>query len=216
MRKMIVAVLAVLMSFQTAAGAFELKEISPDASMLNDRNINIEKDIEYVQNIADKYSPFYVVEQVEQTDISDIDRFYTDLSRSLTLTEFDNGEIDLKLDMALDKELRRNLNLFKVLGGFGGYKVEFEPVVYFNIYRNISLVGGYSCYTKTFENTETAAKSYIWSVENLTKEILRQNTRDKITELMYELDEFISNDSALKIFLLKDGKIDSLWECDEI
>lgn len=216
MRKIIVSALAVLMSFQSTVSAFELKGASPDNSMLVGRDLDIESDKQYLKSVADKYSPLYVVEEKEYIDISDIDRFYSELSKPLTLEELDKGKTDINLDIAPDSNLKNNLNRFKVLAGLAGYKAEFEPIMYFNIYRDISLVGGYSYYTKTYENTDDASWAYITGVEALTKEILLYNTRLSICESIKELDNYINSDNRFKIFLLKGGKIDSVWEREDI
>ena len=214
MRKIIYIVLAVLLSFQSTAGAFSIKSIAPDTSVITDRGIDVESDKEYLKSIADKYAKLFVVKQEEYVDISDIDSFYRELSKPMTIEEFDSGKINMNLAVVSDKGLKNNFNQFKVLGGLAGYETWFEPVIYFNIYRNITLVGGYSCYKKTYENPDDASWIYITSLESLTKEKLLYNTRIKLCERMKELDKFINTDNKFKIFLLKDGKIDSVWERD--
>ena len=216
MRKIIVMALAVLLSFQSTAGAFGIKSITPDNSVIEDMGVDTEGDMEYLKSIADKYAQFFVVKQEEYVDISDIDRFYAELSKPLTVAEFDSGKTDMNLNIVSDKMLRNHLNQFKVLGGMAGYTAWFEPTVYYSIYRDITLVGGYSCYTKTYENTDDASWIYITSLEALTKEVLSYNTRIKLCEKMKELDNYVSTDKKFKIFLLKDGKIDSVWERDSV
>ena len=214
MRKIIVIALAVLVSFQSTAGALGIKSIAPDISVITDKDIDVESDIAYLKCIASVYAPFFVVKQEDNVDISDIDRLYSELSKPMTVEEVDVGKIKMDLGVVSDKELRNNLNQFKVLGGLAGYEAWFEPVIYFNIYRDITLVGGYSCYKKTYENSDDAGWAYITGLESLTKKILSYNTRIKIYERMKCLDNFINTDNNFKIFLLKDGKIDSVWERD--
>ena len=63
-----------------------------------------------------------------------------------------------------------------------------------------------------YENPDDASWIYMRSLESLTKEILSYDTRIKLCERIKELDSYISNDNKFKIFLLKGGKIDSVWE----
>ena len=212
MRKIIVIALTILLSIQGTVSAFEIKDISPDTSEITGRNIDVDGDKAYLKGIAEKYAKLFVVEEMETIDISEIDKFYADLSTPISLDEIDNGKINLNLEIAKDTKLRNSLNQFKVLGGLAGYSVEFEPVMYFNIYRDISLVGGYSYYTKTYENPDDASWIYVNNLESLTKEILSYHTRIKLYDTMKELDGYMTNDNRFKIFLLKGGKIDSVWE----
>lgn len=216
MQKIIVVALAAFLSLQVAVSAFEIKTISPDVSELTERNIDLESDKNYLRGIVDKYRELYVVEEKEHIDISEIDKLYKEISKPISLAEVDSGKINLNVDVVKDEKLRNCFKHFKVLGGLAGYTVEFEPVMYFNIYRDISLVGGYSCYKKMYTNPDASSWVYINNLESLTKEILSYNTRLKLSEKITELDSYISGDNRFKIFLLKDGKIDSVWERDSI
>lgn len=216
MKKIIVSALAALCIFQSAVYAFEIKEVYPDNSIIENRNIDKDKDINYLESIVNMYSPFYVVERVDYMDISVIDDFYKNLSEPLSLQELDMGKTNFNLNNIFDIKLKNNLNMFKVLGGLSGYTVEFEPVVYFNIYRNISLVGGYSCYRKAFDNPAYACREYIANVEYIAKEILPYQTRLMLEEKIQEFDDFVNADNTFKIFLLVDGKINSVWERDTV
>lgn len=216
MRKIIVIALTILLSFQGTVSAFEIKSISPDTSEISGRNIDVLGDKAYLKSIADKYANLFVVEEKEYIDISEIDKFYSELSNPISLEELDSGKINFNVDVIADSELKKRFSQFKILGGLSGYTIEFEPVMYFNIYRDISLVGGYSCYTKTYENSDDASWIYMRSLESLTKEIISYDTRIKLCERIKELDSYISNDNKFKIFLLKGGKIDSVWERDAV
>ena len=216
MRKIIVIALTILLSFQGTVSAFEIKSISPDTSEISGRNIDVMDDKAYLKSIADKYANLFVVEEKEYIDISEIDKFYSELSNPISLEELDSGKINFNVDVIADSELKKRFSQFKILGGLSGYTIEFEPVMYFNIYRDISLVGGYSCYTKTYENPDDASWIYITSLESMTKEILGYNTRIELCKKMKDMDNYISNDNKFKIFLLKGGKIDSVWERDAV
>ena len=216
MKKIVVMALAILLCFEGVASAYEFQEIPSEILAENTRYEIIENDKQYLRGIADRYAERYVVEELESADIADIDKFYAELSKSLTVEELDRGKVDLDLSAVQNSDLRNNLNLFKVMGGLSGYKVEFEPVMYFSIYRDITLVGGYSCYSTTYDIPDDASWIFITSVQELTKEKLSYNTRINLFEKGKNLKTFIDGDDGFKIFLLKNGKIDSVWERDNI
>ena len=206
MRKIIVIALTILLSFQSTVSAFEIKSISPDTSEISGRNIDVLGDKAYLKSIADKYANLFVVEEKEYIDISEIDKFYSELSNPISLEELDSGKINFNVDVIADNELKKRFSQFKILGGLSGYTIEFEPVMYFNIYRDISLVGGYSCYTKTYENPDDASWIFMRSLESLTKEILSYDTRIKLCERIKEFEYFEDEDydgiGLYKIFIL--------------
>mgnify|MGYP007002413529 CR=1 FL=1 len=104
------------------------------------------------------------------------------------------------------------MNFFKICGGLAGYCAEFEPIAYFSIYRNIALVGGYVQYHKVFENADDAYWQYVCGLEALTKEVVPYDTRLILLDKIRNLSVFMDSDRSFKIFILKDGKIDSMWE----
>ena len=99
----------------------------------------------------------------------------------------------------------------QMMGGMGGYTASFDKLVSFNIYRNITLVGGYTKYTKTYSKPDDAYWRYICELEDITREIVPYSTRIRLLIKMRELNEFTDNDNELNIFLLVDGKINSVW-----
>jgi len=114
--------------------------------------------------------------------------------------------------MVWNEKYKKHLNTFKVFGGFCGYTAEFEPIAYYKVYRDIMLVGGYVKYTKNYQNPDDAYWQYICSLEDLTKEVVPYETRIRMLEKVRALSLFMDNDKSFKIFILKDGQIDSMWE----
>ena len=216
MRKIIAAALILLMAMPCRVSAFNITRINPDSTVIDNRDIKQEEDIKYLKSIANIYSDRFFVEQAKYADISAIDEFYKALSEPMTLEEIDKGVVNISFDNIFSSKLRNSLKNFKVLGGLAGYTAEFEPVAYFNIYRNISLVGGYNCYSKSFDNPADACREYIANVEFMSKEIIPYKTRVLLEEKIKEMDNFVNNDNTFKIFLLTDGKINSVWERDGI
>ena len=216
MRKIIAAALILLMAMPCRVSAFNITQIKLDSAVIENRDIKQEDDIQYIKNIANMYSDRFFVEQAKYVDISAIDEFYESLSEPMTLEEIDKGAVNISFDNIFSSKLRNSLKNFKVLGGLAGYTVEFEPIVYFNIYRNISLVGGYSCYSKSFDNPADSCCEYIANVEFMSKEIIPYGTRVMLEEKIKEMDNFVNADNTFKIFLLVDGKINSVWERDSI
>ena len=209
MKKIFVTAMIVLSLFSNVS-AFEITSIGPDTDFLESRNIT--DDVNYLRQIAYSYSDRFVVTTEEYADISAIDEYYAALSAPLTLKEIDNGQKDLNMDLACEDQLNRKLNLIGIFGGLSGYTANFEPVAYFNIYRNIQLIGGYTSYTVQYENSDEAYWECIYRMEDMTKEIIPYETRLAILEKIRILHENTKLDQQFKIFLLVDGKINSIWE----
>lgn len=211
MRKYILLLLC-LCTLTTNSYAFDLIGIEPDNTFFEEIGAGMETDKVYLREIAEGYQDRYVVMEEAYIDISSIDTFYEQLSAPLTLAEIDNGIAELDTDFIIDEAYRKQINFLKLCAGFAGYTAEFEPIAYFSVYRNIALVGGYVRYQKAFENPDDAYWQYICGLENLTKEVVPYETRLKLLDKMRGLSEFMAHDRNFKIFILKDGKIDSLWE----
>lgn len=215
MKKVVTAVLVIAMFLTGNASAFEITGINTDTSFVDTLNRDVQGDIQYLRNIAYCYGDRYVVREAEYADITSIDKFYEDLSSPVTLAELDSGQLSFKSDAVYSNRLKKEWNLFKMLGGLSGCKAVFEPVVYFNIYRNITLVGGYTAYTTAYENAEGAYWQYVCSVEDMTKEIIPFESRLSLLEKTREMYENIGVDNSFKVFLLVDGQINSVWERDQ-
>lgn len=212
MQRFAIVVLCCWLSFTTSANAFNLVGIKPDDSFLTTFSAKIEPDKTYIRNIAEEYSGKYVVTEEVYADITDIDMFFNELSMPITLSELDVGKAEFRSNVIKEINLRNNYTTFKVLGGLSGYSAEFEPLIYFNIHRNITLVGGYVQYKKTHMNYHDAYWQYICEVQSLTKEIIPHNTRLMLMENFQQLENFVNSDKNFKIFLLNNGKIDSIYE----
>lgn len=195
--------------------AFELTDASPDNSFVESLGRNIETDKEYLKKLAAIYSDRFVVTKLQTADISCVDSFYTNLSSPLTVSEIDAGKTEISFDRVWNDEYKKQLNTFKVFGGLCGYTAEFEPIAYYKVYRNITLVGGYVKYTKSYQNPDDAYWQYICSLEYLTKEVVPYETRIKMLEKVRGLSSFMDSDKSFKIFILKDDQIDSMWKGDD-
>lgn len=211
--KRIIAIFSIIaVMFSRNTYAFDIVDIKPDDSFVQSYGRDISADIAYLQGIADSYRDKYIVTKEQFINCSSIDGFYSQLLKSLAIEELDNGKVNFNFDnVYMSKEYRDKLKQLKVLGGLSGYKAEFEPTAFFRIHRNISLIGGYVNYTKTYENPDDAYWQYICSVEEMTKEVVPYETRLKLLEKIRELNSFIVNDRSFKIFLLVDGNIDGLY-----
>lgn len=192
--------------------AFELTDASPDNSFVESLERDVAADKEYLKRLAESYSDRFVVTEMQTADISSIDSFYAKISAPLTVSEIDTGNTEISLDKVWDARYKNHLNTFKVLGGLCGYTAEFEPIAYYKVYRDITLVGGYVRYGKTYQNPDDAYWQYICSLEALTKEVVPYETRLKLLDKVRMLSSFMDSDKSFKIFILKDGQIDSMWE----
>jgi len=214
--KRIITILAIItMMFSYNAHAFDIVDVNPDDSFIASLGRDVEADKEYIRGIANSYNEKFVVTKEKYVDISSIDSFFKRLSTPLSITELDAGKTEIQIDKIRDSNYRKQLNDFKILGGMAGYSVEFEAIAYFNIYRNISLVGGYIQYYKTHADPYEAYWQYICNIEELTKEVVPYDTRLKLVDRFEKLSDFMDNDKTFKIFILKDGQIDSLFERGE-
>lgn len=211
MKKRVIFMLCFLM-LSGSVYAFEMTKIMPDDSILQGIGRDTAVDRVYLRTVAMRYSDRFVVSEVTDADISAIDEFYAKLSSPITLDEIDNGKSELDINRIGGNEYQKNMRTFKTLGGLSGYRAEFEPIAYYTIYRNITLVGGYVNYTKTCQNPDDAYWQYICGMEDLTKEVIPYETRLRLLDKVRELNSFMDNDRSFKIYILKDGKVDSMWE----
>lgn len=216
MLKRILSLAVVLCISSFTVNAFDITGIGPDTEFLDSLNRNVTDDVNYLRSIADSYSDRFVVTEDKWADISAIDEYYAQLSAPLTVDEIDTGKKNLNTDTVFDEELRKKLNLFGAFGGLSGYTAIFEPVAYFSIYRNIQLIGGYTNYTNQFENPDDAYWQCICSIEGMTKEVIPYNSRLVMLEKIRTLHANNLADNRFKIFLLVDGKINSIWERSDV
>ena len=212
MKKILVLVLVLCTCLSGTAHALELEAIGPETSFLDGLNRDVTDDVNYLNSVAMSYKDRFVVTQEDYIDISAIDKFYASLSNSLTLSEIDTGKLAFNTDKVFDDTLKRELNLFKIIGGLSGCKATFEPVCYFRIYRNIALVGGYTKYERTYQDADAAYWQYICKVEDMTKEIVPYHTRLAYLEKTRQMYDNMNADNRFKVFLLVDGEINSIWE----
>ena len=212
MKKILVLVLVLCTCLSGTAHALELEAIGPETSFLDGLNRDVTDDVNYLNSVAMSYKDRFVVTQEDYIDISAIDKFYASLSNSLTLSEIDTGKLAFNTDKVFDDTLKRELNLFKIIGGLSGCKATFEPVCYYRIYRNIALVGGYTKYERTYQDADAAYWQYICKVEDMTKEIVPYHTRLAYLEKTRQMYDNMNADNRFKVFLLVDGEINSIWE----
>ena len=212
MKKIFILVLVLCISVSGTVQAFKLESIGPETSFLDSLNRDVTGDVNYLRSIAESYKDRFVVTEAQYVNIKSIDEFYSSLSAPLTLSEIDRGKLTFNTDKVFDDNLKREMNLFKIIGGLSGCKVTFEPVCYFKIYRNIELVGGYNRYEKNSSDADAAYWQYICKVEDMTKEIVPYDTRLKYLEKTRQMYNNMNNDNRFKVYLLVDGEIDSVWE----
>lgn len=215
MKKILIFMLALCTCISGKAYAFELEAIGPETSFLDSLNRDVTDDVQYLRDIAALFKDKYIVSEEKYIDISSIDNFYQSLSEPLSLIEMDNGKMNFDTDKVLSENLKKEINLFKVIGGLSGCRARFEPVCYFRIYRNIALVGGYTKHEKTYSNADDAYWQYICRVEDMTKEVIPYHTRIDILEKTRQMYMNMSSDNRFKVFLLVDDEINSLWERGE-
>ena len=201
---------AFMLLITTTVSAFELENIYPDDGIYEGKNVT--EDMQYFNNLAYSFSDKYIVEKLDFADVSDIDKFFDSLNADMTLKEIDEAKLDFNFNKICDMTLYKNLYNFKMFGGLGDYSIRFNPILYYRVHRDITLVGGYCDYTRLSENVDTAYWKVICQIENVTREVIDYNTRLSIYDSVKKLDDFVTNDNKFKIFVLIKGKVDSVWE----
>ena len=93
MKKIFITALALCLSLSGTASAFEITDIGPDTSFIDNIGRNVSADKKYLSDIAAAYKEKYVVAEEKYADISDIDTFYKELSAPVTLEELDSGSM---------------------------------------------------------------------------------------------------------------------------
>lgn len=214
MKKIILILTSLILILPCSVSAMDIVSIEPDKSVYE--NKDIAGDMKYLKTVAEMFSYRYVVESLKTADITAVDEFYEAMSASATLEELDEGVTKFEADVIGDAELRKKMNAFKLFGGLSGYTAHFEPVCYYKIHRDIVLVGGYSVYNKTYENPMDAYWQCVCRIEDMTREVVNYDTRMQMIDKIKGIDDYINQDNRFKIFILKDGKINSLWERGDI
>ena len=85
MKKVLTLILPIMLCFSMSVNAFELIGIRPDDSYIIEGQMNVDDDIRYLDEIVDEYRTKYVVKRCDFCDISEIDRFYEELSKPMEL-----------------------------------------------------------------------------------------------------------------------------------
>lgn len=211
MYKILIFTLIMCLSLSSAAGAFELISAQPETVI--EETVNTQDDISYLENLALGYRGKYVVEKLQSADISAIDEFYRELSKPVEVKELDEGKTKLDLSVITDESLRKEFKAFKLFSGYGGITASFEPVCYYQIYRDVVLVGGYTNYNISIPKYDDAYYVWVCAIENITREVVPNETRLKMLDGFKNLYDFMEKDKGeFKVFLLKDGKLNSVWE----
>ena len=212
MKRIIIFIVAFSCLFSARAFAFDISEIKPDDSFVCDYGRDVSADNMYLEAIANGYKDRFIVEKQEYIDMTPIESFFGNLFAPLTLSEIDSGSPAFSIDkIYMSESYRKKLNMCKVFGGLSDYSAEFEPTAFFSIHRNVSLIGGYIDFRKTFNTADEAYWQYICSIENLTKEVVPYETRLKLLDKERELFAFIENNRAYVIFLITDGNVDGIY-----
>lgn len=210
-KKILIFTLIMCLSLSYAAGAFELITAEPE-TVIED-SVNIQDDISYIENLALGYKDKYVVEKLQSANISAIDEFYRELSKPVEVKELDEGNTKLDLSVITDESLRKEFKALKLFAGYGGITASFEPVCYYQIYRDIILVGGYTNYDISIPRYDDAYYAWVCAVENITREVVPNDTHLKMLDGFKNLYDFIEKDKGeFKMFLLKESKLNSVWE----
>lgn len=210
-KKILIFTLIMCLSLSYAAGAFELTDAQPETVIEEDVNTN--EDIMYLEKVASQYKDRYIIEKLQLADISEIDKFYSEISKPVEVKELDEGNTKLDFSVVADESLRKEFKALKLFAGYGGITASFEPICYYQIYRDIILVGGYTNYDISIPRYDDAYYVWVCAIENITREVVPNETRLKMLDGFKNLYDFMEKDKGeFKVFLLKEGKLNSIWE----
>lgn len=194
--------------------SFSIMDFAPENDFVEEHDYVT--DMQYVDDIVAPYRDRFVVTKEEYIDCSDIDGFFKAMSTPLTLSEIDSGKYKTKYEnVYLSSERKKQFNTLKVAGSFGGITAEFEPIVFYRVYRKTSIIGGYIKYRYIYEEPEVAQWLCCENMQNLTKELINNNLRITLLDKITDLINYSKNDNRLVIAVLQSGKLDSLYEREE-
>ncbi len=208
--KILSIILCLILIFSIGAEALEIETVQPDQSVYEGKDKD--GDVMYLNNLAWTYTDKFIVEILNTADISEIDTLFENISKPLEVDEIDNIKPDFDNSFIEDEVLKSKINLFKLFGGLSGFKVRFEPVAYYKIHRDVILIGGYCMYERTYDDPYAAYWNCVCKIEEMTREVVGLETRLRMVDKIKELDDYVKSDKSFKIFILKDGKINSMWE----
>lgn len=185
---------------------FWIDEIGPEKGSIQE--ISEEKlnaDIEKVRQIAMKYSDRYVVTQEDYVDTTCIDDFMYEMSTPLTLAEMDSGvqeKAEAYTGIYDSQAYKDYMKRFKTLSGPCNLSVYFEPSCYFQIYRNIYVIGGYFDYSDCNLNVENDFWGAVNYIQNMTREVIQPQGRENLKKTINDMYWAINNDRGLKVFII--------------
>lgn len=206
-------VIAILM-FGVNTYAFNIVGVTSLNTSISKSEVEVNSDLKYLNNIAGKYAHKYVIKKDLNYDASEINAMFSKLTEPLTVQEIDTGKHNYSLPTTIgSKEFRTEMLGIKTLGNFIGLSVEFEPIVAYDIYRDLQIVGGYLVYnTEKGTDVDKLVQLYVKGVQETTKEIVPSTSKPKLKNQINRTLNFIQKDIKLKVFIIKNGKIDSMFE----
>lgn len=225
LNKRVSILLALVLTFSivvnVSARTFEfwIEDIGPEQGVLQTiQDDKIKSDIEIVRGIANQYADKYVVKQLDYLDCSAIDGLYIDnMNNDVSVREMDSMKHDVEFDRIFDTAEHRDfVYKFRSFVTPCGLHAEFEPSCYFEIYRNIYLVGGYMDYSESNLqniNIDAATDAAVANIEERTREKVsaegKKTLRKEINDLVWK----INNDTGLRVFIIvADAQYDSAGE----
>lgn len=187
---------------------FWIDEIGPEKGSIGsvaDEKLNA--DVEKVRSIAMKYADRYIVTQEEYVDTSCIDNILSEMSTPISFSEWDSGVLNSQsggnTGIYGSQQYNDYTLLFKTLSGPCGLEVYFEPSCFFQVYRNIFIIGGYYDYSRCNLDVESGFTNTINDLEFMTREIIRPESKVAVKQKINDLFWSISQDTGLKVFVLQ-------------
>lgn len=219
-KKRVSILLALVLTFSiivtVSARTFEfwVDDIGPEQGVLKTiPDDKLKSDIEIVRGIANQYADKYAVRQLEYLDCSPITSddpnkrsYIYNMNNDVSVKEMDSMTHEVEFDRIFDTTEHRDfVYKFRSFVTPCGLEAEFEPSCYFEIYRNVYLVGGYMDYSGSNLqniNIDVATDMAVANIEARTREKVsaegKKTLRKEINDLVWK----INNDTGLRVFVI--------------
>lgn len=207
-RLLITAGLVLTLSIPSVYAAdydFWIDSIGPEKTSTTESRSEqtVNNDIEKVRQIAMKYSDVYIVEQKDYIDTEAINKYLESCSSPITLAEIDSGKSSVSFGDIFDSQAHKDFTYrFRNYAGPCNLNVYFEPIVYFQIYRNIYVIGGYYDYSECNLDVDLGLWNTVNYIQDMTKEVVQWDTKQSMRQQINDLYWDISQDTGLKVFIL--------------
>lgn len=205
--------LAGLLMFSSNLYALDVVSVDSVYTTVDKTNQEITEALSYMNELAYGYSRKVVVKKTYDYKLEPIDAILESITSEVTIDEIDNAQIEFDISKNIgDKAYRQHLFNMRNLAYFGGLQMNFEPIVAYDMYRDFQIIAGYISYYGSETDVDKVLNNYINGVQNVTKEIISTQMKNVLRKNIESTLNYMKNDKKLKIFIVKEDKVDSMFE----